>query len=58
MLKLVSEVGKWATKDNSMIFCNVVWLSSKEDTYKYHLIDDEKNEIKVDIDDFIVEETI
>lgn len=58
MLKLVSEVGKWATKDNSMIFCNVVWLSSKEDAYKYHLIDDEKNEIKVDIDDFIVEETI
>lgn len=56
MLKLVSEVGKWATKDNSMIFCNVVWLSSKEDAYKYHLIDDDKNEIKVDVDSCIVED--
>ena len=56
MYKLISEVGRWATKDNSMIFSNVVWMSKREDAYKYHLIDDEKNEIKVKIEDCIIEE--
>lgn len=55
MFKLVSEVGRWAIKDNSMIFCNVVWLSKKEDAHKYHLIDDDRNEIKVNIEDCIEE---
>ena len=50
MCKLVSEVGKWAIKDNSMVFSNVVWLCNEDDKRLYHLIDDEGNEIKVDID--------
>lgn len=50
MLKLVSDKGKWATKDNSMIFSNIVWLCNREDTMLYHLIDEDKNEIKLDKD--------
>lgn len=53
MLKLISEVGRWAVKDNSMIFSNVVWVGSVEEAYKYHLIDDDKNEIKINIKDYI-----
>lgn len=55
MYKLVSEVGRWALKDNSMIFSNVVWLLNKEEAYKYHLIDENKNDIEVNISDYIVE---
>ena len=56
MLKLVSANGRWAYKDNSMIFCNVVWLCEEDDKRLYHLIDDERNEIAVDIDKCLVEE--
>ncbi len=38
MLKLVSEEGRFALKDNSMIFSNVVYLLSEDDTRLYHLI--------------------
>lgn len=57
MLKLVSEVGRWATKDNSMIFSNVVWLCDKGDMNLYHLIDENKNEIAVDINKCLKKET-
>lgn len=56
MYKLVSEVGRWAFKDNSMIFCNVIWLGSENDKHLYHLIDDNKNEIKVDKDKCLVKD--
>ena len=46
--KLVSDVGRWATRDNSMIFSNVVWISDFKEALKYHLVDDERNEIKLD----------
>ncbi len=57
-MKLVIDNGHWATKDNSMIFGNVVWLCDKNDMYLYHLIDDSHNEIKLDkpIEEYIVEE--
>ena len=58
MLKLVSNAGHWALKDNSMIFGNVVWLTEEKEWQLYHLIDDSHEEIKLDkpITDYIVEE--
>ena len=57
-MKLVTDNGRWATKNNEMIFGNVVWLCEKKDAYLYHLIDDNKNEIFLDkpIIDYIIEE--
>ena len=56
-MKLVTDKGRWATKNNEMIFSNVVWLTEKKDAYLYHLIDDNKNEIILDnpIIDYIIE---
>ena len=51
MVKLVSDTGRWALRDNSMIFCNVIWESSYKDCQKYHLIDDEGNELPFNIDE-------
>jgi len=46
-IKLISDIegSRWALKDNRMIFCNVVWLLSKEDRLNYHLLDREGKEI-------------
>ena len=55
MLKLVSQDGRWATKDKSMIFCNVVWVSNDDITQnRYILIDDEGNDLKVSLSDHLV----
>ena len=57
MWKLVSEVGtRWATKENAMVFSNVVWLSSKKDKNMYHLVDENLNDLKVRVDDYLVNE--
>lgn len=56
MLKLVSEDGRFALKDNSMIFSNVVYLVDKSDVKLYHLIDEKGNEITSYVDKFMVEE--
>lgn len=55
-MKLVAEEGRWALRDNSMIFCNVIWLLEKKDAYSYHLIDDNYKEIELEkpITDYIV----
>ena len=55
-MKLVTDKGKWALKDNSMIFGNVVWLCNEKDINQYHLIDNDHNEIILnnDIKEFIV----
>lgn len=57
-MKLVSEKGHWATKDNSMIFTNVVYLIEEKDAYLYHLIDDNNQDIALErpITDYIVKE--
>jgi hypothetical protein len=57
-MKLISDKGRWATKDNTMIFSNIVWLTKREDVLLYHLIDENKNEIQLekDITEYIVEE--
>lgn len=56
-MKLVSDYGRFANKDNSMIFSNVVWLVSKEDSKLYHLIsNDSVDEIASDISEFMVED--
>lgn len=57
-MKLVIDKGRWATKDNEMIFGNIVWLCDREDVSLYHLIDEDKNEIKLDkdISKYIVED--
>jgi hypothetical protein len=46
-MKLVIDEGHWATKDNSMIFGNIVWLCCEEDVKLYHLIDDNREEINL-----------
>lgn len=56
MLKLVSKEGHWATLDNSMIFGNVVWLMDKNDAKKYHLIDDNRNEIAFNAIDYMIDD--
>jgi hypothetical protein len=55
-MKLVIDNGHWATKNNDMIFGNVVWLMNEKDAFTYHLIDDNHEEIKLDkpITDYIV----
>lgn len=55
-MKLVIDKGHWATKDNDMIFGNIVWLCCEEDVNLYHLIDDNKEEINLTshITDYIV----
>lgn len=57
-MKLVTDKGHWATKNNEMIFSNVVWLTEKKDAYLYHLIDDNNNNIILEkpIIDYIIEE--
>lgn len=51
MVKLVSEIdgSRWAFKDNSQIYCQVVWLSDKREANMYHLIDENREEIKIEI---------
>lgn len=58
-MKLVIDNGRWATKDNAMIFGNVVWLINEKDINLYHLIDEDKKEIELDkpIKDYIVYES-
>ena len=57
-MKLVTDKGRWATKNNEMIFSNVVWLTEKKDAYLYHLIDDNNNDIILEkpIIDYIIYE--
>ena len=57
-MKLISNNGRWATKDNDMIFGNVVWLCCEDDAMLYHLIGDNNEEIKLTkpITDYIVYE--
>ena len=56
MLKLVSEVGRFALKDNSMIFSNVVYLVDKGDIKLYHLINDnDLEEIDKYVDRYLIE---
>ena len=59
-MKLVIDKGHWATKDNDMIFGNVVWITKEKDVFLYHLIDDNHNEIELPkpITDYIVLEKI
>ena len=57
MLKLVSEKGRFALKDNSMIFSNVVYLIEMDDTRLYHLIqDDSLDEIDHYVEKYLVKE--
>lgn len=57
MLKLVSEEGRFALKDNSMIFSNVVYLLSEDDTRLYHLIqEDSLEEIDHYVEKYLVKE--
>lgn len=57
-MKLFTDKGHWATKNNEMIFSNVVWLTEKKDAYLYHLIDNNKDEIilKKPITDYIIDD--
>ena len=56
-MKLVIDKGRWATKDNSMIFGNIVWLCNIDDVNLYHLIDEKYNEIKLPkkIEEYIID---
>lgn len=52
-MKLISEKGHFATKDNSMIFSNIVWLVSEGDSKIYHLIDEDGIEIDKNMDKYL-----
>jgi hypothetical protein len=56
-LHLVSKVkdSRWAYHDNSMIFGPDVVLVERHDANLYHLIDLNKNEIEIDVDNCIIE---
>lgn len=56
MPKLVSNVGRFALRDNSMIFSNVVNLIDEKDKRLYHLIDENGNEIDAYMGGYIVED--
>lgn len=53
-VRLYSEVGRWALKDNSMIFSNVIWCN-RDDVSIYHLIDEDRNEIKFNLEECMEE---
>ena len=54
MYFLVSDTGRWATKNNEMIFKYVVFLGrTPKEAIKYHLIDDEGNDLKINVADYI-----
>ena len=56
-MHLVSKVkdSRWAYHDNSMIFGSDVVLVERRDANLYHLIDLNKNEIEIDVDNRIIE---
>lgn len=54
MLRLISNTGRWANNDCSMIFKYVVYLEDENKALKYHLIDDEGNDMHVDVLKYIV----
>ena len=57
MMKLVTDKGRWAKLDNSMIFSNVIYLTERNDALSYHLIDDNGEEIRLNstVFDYIVD---
>lgn len=56
-MHLVSTIkdSRWAYHDNSMIFGPDVVLVDKSDASLYHLIDLNKNEIEIDVNNYIIE---
>lgn len=57
MLKLVSDKGRWALKDKSMIFSNVIWIEPEDiKKYKYILLDDDGNDLGVRMADYVVDD--
>ena len=54
MWKLVAEEGRWALRDNSMIFSNVIWIGKRTEYMKWHLIDENRNEIDIDVKSCLV----
>ena len=51
---LYSEVGRFALKDNTMIFGNIVWLCEESDKNLYHLINlNDTKEIENNMDIYI-----
>ena len=54
MYFFVSGTGRWARKNNEMIFKYVVFLGkTPKDARKYHLIDEEGNDLKINVADYI-----
>ena len=55
-MRLISKVGeRWATEENREIFSNVVYVFSDKDVRKYHLIDKDGKDLKVNPFDYLVE---
>ena len=58
---LVTDKGRWALNDNSMVFGNVVYIMDEKEALKYHLVDEDMDPITLDkpifeyiVDGFIV----
>ena len=60
-MMLVTDKGRWALNDNSMVFGNVVYIMDEKEALKYHLVDEDMDPITLDkpifeyiVDGFIV----
>lgn len=60
MINLVSENGRWALRDGSMVFSNVVMLCERNEALRYHLIGDDGKELPLEgtVFDYIVDDGI
>lgn len=54
MLRLMSNQGRWANHDNTMFFKYVVYLENENEALRYHLVDDDGNDLHVDVLKYIV----
>ena len=57
MYKLVGKPGtRWSYLGGEQIYCNVVWISNKEDASKYSLINNKGEKIDIDVDECLIDD--
>lgn len=54
LMRLETDKGRFATKNNEMIFASPVYLMSKDDVHLYHIIDEDGNTIYIPKEEDIV----
>jgi len=53
-MRLETDKGRFATKNNEMIFSSPVYLVSKEDVHLYHIIDENGDTIYIPKEEEII----